>query len=373
MSSSTPTPSADPLASAPLARQPRMKEQLAEATAASKGAKKGKKKKPRKAGPAASPAGSKPFLYTFDTPTTQTGSTTLTILYTQSPAAIIAWLNTHSRHGFMGLDTETKPSFRKGQRHPTALLQLATPTCHVLLLPILQMSKKDRELIKPHLAQLLSNPAVKKCGVDIWNDIKTMVADWNLDVDLQTDCGYVDIKALAEKDILRFPPPPETESPEHPWIMHKDGVRRPPIMKYGLKSLLERYLQVTMSKACQMSNWGMPYPMQTKMAHYASLDAWAGMQIFANIREHMDQAEFDEHVASQKHAHHGFKKLKEPRSMKLKRKQPPAEGTASDAVVEKKAKEVEKERKTKEQQETENIVIPTAVVPEVVPGDVIPL
>lgn len=37
---------------------------------------------------------------------------------------------------FVGIDCEWKPSFNKGQKHPAALLQLATPSGHCFLFRI---------------------------------------------------------------------------------------------------------------------------------------------------------------------------------------------------------------------------------------------
>ena len=68
---------------------------------------------------------------------------------------------------YLGFDTETRPSFRKGESHPVSLLQLATPE-EVFLF---RLNKCGFGL---SLQCLLSDPRVMKIGVGIRDDIRNL-------------------------------------------------------------------------------------------------------------------------------------------------------------------------------------------------------
>ena len=67
----------------------------------------------------------------------------------------------------IGFDTETKPSFKRGQVNPVALLQLSSADRAYLFR--LQKIGLPQELI-----YLLSDPNIQKVGVAIHDDIKTL-------------------------------------------------------------------------------------------------------------------------------------------------------------------------------------------------------
>ncbi|KAJ3161090.1 hypothetical protein HDU86_007711 [Geranomyces michiganensis] len=233
------------------------------------------------------------FEYSVDLPT---GTVPITVTYTQDTDKIREWLETHANHAYMGMDTERKPTFKKGGvREKTALLQLSTPDGHVLLLNHFQFSKVDRGKYQPYLENLLRDPKVLKAGVGIWQDFNFLIQDWKLDIDndLSGKCGVVDIMALAIDD-PRFPPPrTDVDTPEHPWIEGADGIKRPPIMKYGLVALTERYLGFVLGKAksIQTANWACHFPMKRAMSEYAAKDAWVGARILAELTKDMSPEE----------------------------------------------------------------------------------
>ncbi|KAJ3149548.1 hypothetical protein HDU89_003599 [Geranomyces variabilis] len=254
------------------------------------------------------PSGS--FEYLVDWPG---GPSRMKVTYTQNTDEIRKWLITHANHPYIGLDTERKPTFKKGAlREKTALMQLSTPDGHVLLLNHLQLSKVDRGKYQPELENLLRDPKVLKAGVGIWEDFNYLIKDWRLDIDneLSGKCGVVDIMSLAMDDPRFLPPPDDVETPEHPWVVGRDGVKRPPVMKFGLKALTERYLgfELAKSKSVQTANWSCHFPMKRAMSEYAAKDAWVGARIFAVLTEKMSEEE----IAALPANYHAAKKPPRP-------------------------------------------------------------
>src|SRR5690606_12538609 len=70
-------------------------------------------------------------------------------------------------HEIIGFDTETRPSFKKGQVHQVSLLQLAIPRKVFLI-------RLNHTGITEELAGLFSNGGVIKAGVGIRDDLKAL-------------------------------------------------------------------------------------------------------------------------------------------------------------------------------------------------------
>ena len=67
----------------------------------------------------------------------------------------------------LGFDTETRPSFKRGENHPVALLQVASETDAFLF------QLRDLGLPDP-LKELFEDESVLKIGVAIHDDIKAL-------------------------------------------------------------------------------------------------------------------------------------------------------------------------------------------------------
>lgn len=67
----------------------------------------------------------------------------------------------------VGIDTETRPSFRKGQSNKVALLQVSTgDVCFLFRLNMIG--------IPDSIVRLLENPSVRKIGLSLKDDIRTL-------------------------------------------------------------------------------------------------------------------------------------------------------------------------------------------------------
>ena len=94
----------------------------------------------------------------------------------------------------LGVDTETRPSFKKGQRHNVALLQVSThDTCFLFRLNLIGMP--------PAIIRLLEDINVPKIGLSLHDDILSLHkrADFTPGnfIDLQQHVGELGVKDLS--------------------------------------------------------------------------------------------------------------------------------------------------------------------------------
>lgn len=154
----------------------------------------------------------------------------------------LAHLNTTT---VLGFDTESRPTFRKGQNYPASLLQLACAEAVYLF----QLQRLKH--LQPIMG-LLANGAVIKAGVAIRDDIRK----------LQDQClfepeGFVEIADLTQKA---------------------------DIVNTGLRSLAAIFLGVRISKGSQISNWGRSRLTSAQIS-YAATDAWISRRLYERIHE----------------------------------------------------------------------------------------
>ena len=140
----------------------------------------------------------------------------------------------------LGFDTETRPSFKKGDYYPPALIQLATEHC-VYLFRI-----SETETFDP-LIPILESPDILKTGVAIKDDVKELRAMEDF-----TPNGFVEIADITVK------------------LGYENR---------GLRALAGLLLQGRISKAAQVTNWARP-KLDNKQVRYAATDAWISREIY---------------------------------------------------------------------------------------------
>ena len=84
-----------------------------------------------------------------------------------SDEQLLAVLPDLKKETILGFDTESRPSFRKGQNFPASLIQLCGDN-HVWLFQILKIDNKKA------LWKVLANNRLIKAGVAIQDDIKKL-------------------------------------------------------------------------------------------------------------------------------------------------------------------------------------------------------
>lgn len=144
-----------------------------------------------------------------------------------------------------GFDTETKPSFKKGEYYKMALLQLSTD--------------KEAFLFRLHyirqfniLKNIFENKNVLKVGLAIRDDIKGLQKIFAF-----TPENFVELQDLAKAKGLK---------------------------NFGLKGMTEEVLDKTISKKSKLTNWEAKTLTQSQLT-YAATDAWIGLKLFEQIKK----------------------------------------------------------------------------------------
>ncbi|MEO0510726.1 MAG: 3'-5' exonuclease [Verrucomicrobiota bacterium] len=151
-----------------------------------------------------------------------------------------------SKELHLGFDTETRPTFKKGQYYPPALVQLASSNCVYLF----RISKTNT--LKP-LFPILESEDIIKTGVAIKDDVKELQAfeDFN-------PGGFIEITEITAK-------------------LGYDN--------RGLRPLAGLLMEGRISKAAQVSNWARS-DLEEKQIRYAATDAWVSRELYIRaIRE----------------------------------------------------------------------------------------
>lgn len=155
----------------------------------------------------------------------------------------VAYLN-----GFtvLGVDTEARPSFKRGVHYPTALVQVATmERCYLFRLTHVGMPRE--------LAEVFANPNICKVGLAFKDDLNGLRRRRDFKpancIDLQT-------------------------------IVCKYG-----IMDLGLQKIFAILFGKKISKSQQLTNWENSH-LTPDQAKYASTDAWATLSIYLELQKH---------------------------------------------------------------------------------------
>lgn len=144
------------------------------------------------------------------------------------------------RERVVGIDTETRPAFRKGERHLPALVQVATARA-VYLFPLRRLDFSGA------LGELLAAPGIAKVGVSLAHDLRQLKLLFPLAEDAVVDAGVV--------------------------------ARRCGIRQTGLRNLAGIFLGFRIPKGKRTSNWAAPRLSAAQIA-YAATDAWACRELF---------------------------------------------------------------------------------------------
>lgn len=143
----------------------------------------------------------------------------------------------------LGFDTETRPSFKRGQQHKVSLLQVSTPdTCFLFRL--------NHTGLTPALIRLLEDNTIRKIGLS-WHD---------------------DVNSLSKIGTFN----------KGTFIDIQDMVRELGIEDLSLQKLYANLFGQKISKRQQLSNWEADI-LSDKQKMYAATDAWACIMIYNEI------------------------------------------------------------------------------------------
>lgn len=148
-------------------------------------------------------------------------------------------------HTLLGLDTETKPSFRKGRTNKVSLVQLSTDTdCY--LFRINKIGFIDE------LRNLMIDRSITKIGLSLHDDFKVLHK-----IDDFEPHNYIDLQNIVKQ--------------------------------YGIEDMsLQKIYAIVfgkkISKSQRLSNWEAP-TLSVPQQYYAALDAWACLRIYQTLQE----------------------------------------------------------------------------------------
>ena len=150
-----------------------------------------------------------------------------------------------SREKAIGIDTETRPAFRKGVHHNVSLLQLSTAdTCFLIRL--------CRTGLTDSLVALLENEEIKKIGVSLHDDSQALrkLRSFN-------PGGFIDL----QKRVTAY------------------GIE-----EMSLQKIYAIIFGKKISKSQRLTNWEADV-LTDKQKMYAATDAWACLEIYNHLEQ----------------------------------------------------------------------------------------
>ena len=162
----------------------------------------------------------------------------------------ISYLKTQK---IVGIDSETRPSFKKGRIHKVALLQIATEECCFLF-------RLNAIGLPPSLVELLEDSNVLKVGLSLKDDF-----------------------LMLHK---RAPFTPEG------YIELQEYVRTFGILDKSLQKIYALLFKEKISKSQQLSNWECDV-LTDAQKQYAAMDAWACLHIFTLLKQLYQSGDFE--------------------------------------------------------------------------------
>lgn len=145
----------------------------------------------------------------------------------------------------LGIDTETRPSFRKGVQHKVSLIQLSTAdTCFLIRL--------NRVDMPDSLLSLLENDKITKVGVSLHDDIQALNKRHKF-----TPGGFIDLQNI---------------------------VKEFGIEEMSLQKIFAIVFGQRISKSQQLTNWENDV-LTDKQKLYAATDAWACLKLYNHLKK----------------------------------------------------------------------------------------
>ncbi|MDO9633507.1 MAG: 3'-5' exonuclease [Paludibacter sp.] len=147
------------------------------------------------------------------------------------------------QHEIVGIDTETKPSFRKGVLHKVALLQISTPNhCYLFRL--------NRISFPRELGVFLSDKSILKIGLALKDDFTALNKHHKFKPE-----NVVDLQSIV-KDYG--------------------------IMDLSLQKIFALVFNQKISKSQRLTNWEIQ-DLTEQQQRYAATDAWAALMIYKRL------------------------------------------------------------------------------------------
>ena len=145
----------------------------------------------------------------------------------------------------LGLDTETRPSFRKGVVHKTALMQISTlDECFLF--------RTCKIGVPTALGNYLADPSFTKVGLSLHDDFKIMAKLTNVE-----PAGFIDLQEVVGKYC---------------------------ITDISLQKIYAIIFGGKIAKGQQLTNWEAP-ELSPAQQNYGAVDAWACLKIYNHLKD----------------------------------------------------------------------------------------
>lgn len=182
-------------------------------------------------------------LYKYDGP----------IIVVDTPEACSDALEELSHAKIVGIDTETRPSFKKGCTNSVALLQVANgEKCFLFRL--------NKLGFRHPIAKLLSNPDIKKVGLSLHDDINGLQQ-----LSKFKPAGLIELQAMAKEF----------------------GVE-----DQSLRKLFANFFKLRISKSSQLSNWEAS-ELSPQQLLYAATDAHTCLMLLQKMEELRESRDYE--------------------------------------------------------------------------------
>lgn len=145
----------------------------------------------------------------------------------------------------VGFDTETRPSFRKGEVHLPCLVQVATARAAYLF----QLARIE---VFPPLVEVLAKPDLVKAGISLAYDLRQLQEVFPFTVANVLDLGVI--------------------------------ARRRGFEQSGVRNLAGLLLGFRIPKGNRTSNWAAPR-LSPQQISYAATDAWACRELYLRFEQ----------------------------------------------------------------------------------------
>jgi ribonuclease D len=165
------------------------------------------------------------------------------VIVVLSPSETEKAVNYLLSHSILGIDTETRPSFKKGHVNQVSLLQVSTHnTCFLFRLNITGMT--------PSILRFLEDTTVPKVGLSLHDDITALRRKADFEpgnfIDLQKIVGEIGVEDLS------------------------------------LQKLYANFFGKKISKNQRLTNWESDV-LNEKQKAYAATDAWACIMLYEEL------------------------------------------------------------------------------------------
>ena len=162
-----------------------------------------------------------------------------------SPAELERAREDFAGEALVGIDTETRPAFRKGESYAPSLVQVATAKAVYLF----QIQQLDCSSV---LKGLLDSESVVKAGVSLAYDLRQLKQVFPFDEKAVVDVGW--------------------------------AAKRQKLEQTGVRNLAALFLGMRIPKGAKTTNWSSRVLSPQQVA-YAATDAWVCRQLYLRFEE----------------------------------------------------------------------------------------